>query len=199
MATTLFASLSPRRLKWLPVLAATFVTGCATFNEWTTSLKVVTPSPATSAVSKVDSSWEPRLVVTRDPANNGAPISGLAGRVYLFGINGKLNPGEGRLDFVVYDVTKPGQSNRVDAWSYDKETLNKQLWRPDELGWGYTVFLPSDQFTQAMNKVKIVIRYVPETGSPLFAESTAILHRESPPAIVQKNSILNPIGGPAKE
>src|SRR5262245_26790524 len=133
MATSSLSVPARRRFCLLLCLSGLCLSGCVALPEWTTHRETV-PS---GVVHEVHSDWEPRIVVTRDTESNGAPLQGLAGRVYLFDAGFHPIRGEGALDFVVYDISKPGESVWVNAWSYDKDNLNSHLFRKDEgITWG---------------------------------------------------------------
>jgi hypothetical protein len=120
-------------------------------------------------------------MTTPDVVNNGAPLVGLAGRVYLFGqALGHPVAGNGMAIIELQDLTHANAQTKprlLERWEIDSVTLNRLL-RKDTIGWGYTLFLPWSTYRQDISKVQLQVRYVPEKGLPLF----------SPPAVVTLSS-----------
>src|SRR5262245_45519519 len=63
-------------LAFAPLLA-----GCVTPQTPWVSMR----EPAAPALSRVDAMWQSRIQVTQDTVNQGRPLIGLVGRMYLFG------------------------------------------------------------------------------------------------------------------
>ena len=177
-----------RSLIWGSLLVA--LCGCISLPQWTSSKEAAPTGP----VHQVHATWEPYVVVTEDPVNNGAPLPGLAGRVYLFGpIMGYPLEGNGKLDVALWDVSK-GQESYLDGMSFDKFNLRK-LFRKDAVGWGYSLFLPTNKLDANVTRVKVKLRYVPETGTALYApESTLTLLRDGRPTLQHQV-----VAGPTKK
>jgi hypothetical protein len=131
----------------------------------------------TGPVHQVHATWESRVMTTQDVLNQGAPLSGLAGRMYLFGQElGAPVGGDGIAIVDLHDVspeTTQGKPKLLERWEIDRETL-KRLARKDTIGWGYTLFLPWSTYRPDVTRVQLQVRYVPEKGLPLF----------SPPAVI---------------
>src|SRR5262249_50105418 len=97
--------------------------------------------PPVGMPCKLAAQWQPRLVETKDTVNGGAPLRGLAGRVFLFAPLGDLLPITcgGELVIDLYDdgpAVKGGQPVRLERWTFSDEVL-KQLVHKDATGWGY--------------------------------------------------------------
>lgn len=195
MAATLSNILGPGR-RLLAGIGLVFLAlpGCMNFSEWTAAKDTAPVGP----IHSVHSTWEPFIVTAEDTQNNGAPLPGLAGRVLMFGENlGYPRRGNGKIDVAVFDIST-GKETYVDGWTFDKVTLNQKLLRKDAIGWGYTLFLPSDKLRPELARVKITVRYVPESGVPLFAPpATVTLRNDGRPTIQQHTQL--PSGAQAKK
>jgi hypothetical protein len=146
------------------------------------SLLVKQAAPRTPACQVV-ARWFPEVATTPDPARGGMPVSGLVGRVYLFGQEvGAPLSGDGSLVVDLYDETpgaRPAEATPVplEEWRFDPETL-KRLQRQDPVGWGYTLFLPWSTYRAEITHVRLMVRYLPTTGSALFSDSAPIVLRK---------------------
>lgn len=175
----------PTCRKSLLVLLFLAIPGCVSLTEWT-SLKSAAP---TGPVHQVHSVWEPFIASAPDPINHGRPVYGLAGRVFLFGPNmGFPLRGEGKIEVALADLSK-GKEEPVDGWSFEKATLQK-LFREDGIGWGYTLFLASDKYRPDMTRLRVKIRYVPESGIPVYSTPTTITLRNEGRPFIQEQTIL---------
>lgn len=97
--------------------------------------------------ARLVTTWSNRVVETPDPTKAGVPVTGLAGRVYLFapGCEVPTGMGDGTLLVRVYDHTaakgQPIQPKLLEQWTIDPVNLAR-LEKKDIFGVGYTVFLP---------------------------------------------------------
>lgn len=125
-----------------------------------------------SAVCQVHATWENRILVTADTVNQGAPLKGIAGRVYLFGSEiGHPLAGDGKLLVDLYDavhVGPDGQPRWLERFDFDPDSL-KLLLRKDFIGSGYTLFLPWSTYRPDITRVQLKVCYMPEKGAPLHA------------------------------
>ena len=172
-------SVHPHVRRWLSALVggtlvAAFAGGCSTLTtkEFFSSGVTVVPQ---SEVCQVEATWQPRVITTTDSAHSGAPLRGIAGRLYLFGPEvGYPLVGEGSLVVDLYDESQPRQAGMpvvpLDEWRIDKDTL-KRLRKKDIIGEGYTVFLPLANYKPEITRVQLKARYEPIKGSPLYASS----------------------------
>ena len=126
-------------------------------------------------------------MVTQDIVNQGAPLKGIAGRLYLFGPDGFPLVGEGSVTVDLCDMTPEttgGQPKLIERWEIDRETLRK-LAKKDMIGWGYTLFLPWSTYRPEINRVQLQVRYAPDKGLPLFSsQSMVTLRTEMPPVTI---------------
>lgn len=135
------------------------------------------PPISNSPVKQVHTLWDGRLMVVRDSVNNGAPLLGIAGRLYLFGeeVGFPLNC-DGAVTVDLYDITPAtthGKPKMLERWEIDKDTF-KRLGRKDTIGWGYTLFLPWSTYRPEVARVQMQLRFVPEKGIPLFAPASQV-------------------------
>jgi hypothetical protein len=128
-------------------------------------------------VHQVHATWVNKLVVTEDAANQGAPLPGLAGRVYLFGPDlGLPVKGTGKVIVDLFDAAQAGpngESKMLERWVFTKENLDRLL-RKDVIGWGYTLFLPWPDYQPAFKRLQVQVSYLPETGVSMYGERTAL-------------------------
>jgi hypothetical protein len=149
--------------------------GCANPAQVVPAL-VDRPAPP---VAQVVAIWSPQVVAGVDPAHNGAPMYGLAGRVFLFGADFKDNLlADGRLVVELY-AAPPGQPQapavKLETWEIKKEILNGVYRRTDGVGAGYSLSLPWPSYRPDITQVQIQMRYEPERGVPVYAQNTVAL------------------------
>lgn len=174
------------------------VAGCVNTAPWIAK-RESTPG---GAPTQVVVTWEPRVIVTADTVNGGAPLPGLAGRLYLFSLDcGAPVVHDGCLHAELYDmaaVAKGGQPVMLETWDIDAERM-KLLLRKDIIGWGYTVFLPWSTYKPCINNVQLKVCYTTKSGVPLYAPTSPmrLLDSNCPPPRVTE-SIITP-GAPAAD
>ena len=121
--------------------------------------------------------WNHEVVVTPDPAHNGAPTPGIAGRIYLFAQEvGIPLIGDGTVTVDLYDDSPKAAGKPpvlIEEWRLDKDTLHR-LARKDVVGWGYTVFLPWGTYKPDTTQVHMTVCYKPAKGTPLYASASPL-------------------------
>ncbi len=158
--------------------------GCETTQSW-----VMRPhfDRKSESAAQVHAAWENHVLVTQDTVNNGAPLIGLAGRIYLFGdeIGFPLKE-DGKITVDLYNVTAGGEPKMLERWDIDRNTL-RRLCRKDAIGWGYTLFLPWATYRPDVARVQLQVRFVPEKGStPLYTSPAQVtLHHDAVAAIAK--------------
>ena len=127
--------------------------------------------------------WDNRVRITEDTVNGGAPLHGMAGRLFLFNEDTSVEA-QGRVVVQMLDLTHPvpgQQPNKLGEWSIPAENL-KQLKRKDPIGEGYTLFLPWDTYDARVRQVQLQVCYIPEKGTPRYSSPTKVtLQSETPP------------------
>jgi hypothetical protein len=161
-------------------LAALSLAGCVTTQSW---FRPKEAPPPVGPVLQVQAAWENKVMVTQDIVNNGTPLVGIAGRLYLFGQEaGHPLLGEGSAVIDLYDVTPEttqGAPKLLERWEVDRETL-RRLARKDMIGWGYTLFLPWNTHRPEINRVQLQVRYLPDKGLPLYSRANTVALRGDP-------------------
>lgn len=163
------------------------LSGCAT-TDWAVLGGTKVPN-----VCQMVATWQGSVTYSPDPANNGRPGPGMAGRLYLFGPQ-LAHPiqGDGALSVELYDESNPQQAQQaqqlpLERWQIDPATLQR-LGKQDMIGWGYTVYLPwtrtSPDLTK-MTKVKLRMCYQPAKGTPIFTENVVSLFHANGQVSVQ--------------
>jgi hypothetical protein len=142
--------------------------------------------PPVGVPCKLAATWEPCVMEAPDPLHGGAPLRGLAGRVYMcpFDSDVMVATEDGSVIVDLYDdrpVAAGGQPVPLERWQFPKEVLAKLL-RKDIVGWGYTLFLPwLNSYKPDISLVHLRVCYVPSQGAPLYASSSPMrLHSDVP-------------------
>lgn len=142
--------------------------------------------------SAVHSWWDSRVRVARDSVNGGAPLPGLAGRVYIMDANELPIACKGRLNVDLYDVTGgTGTEKLLERWQLDNDTLQR-LRRCDKIGEGYTLFLPWSTYRPEVARVRLHITFFPEKGAPLYADPVTFAPRNeaaATPVVVRQQTV----------
>jgi hypothetical protein len=177
---------------WTFVL--TSLAGCVVTNPF----QAPKEEPPTGFAQKIEAAWEGRIMTTQDIVNQGAPLKGIAGRLYLFGPDGFPLVGDGTAIVDLCDVTPEttgGQPKLLERWEIDRETLRK-LAKKDMIGWGYTLFLPWSTCRPEINRVQLQVRYAPDKALPLFSSPSVVtLHTQMPPVTITTRQV--PVAPPA--
>ena len=146
------ARVGARRGFSLAALLLTLASGCVSSGQ-------VTPDPGISSpqVSQVVGMWNNQVLAGVDPAHNGAPMYGLAGRVFLFSPGMRENLiADGNLVVEMW-ATLPEQPQgppvRLESWEIKKELLNGACLRKDIGGQGYTLNLPWPSYRPDLSQV----------------------------------------------
>lgn len=119
--------------------------------------------------------WRKRVEYLPDPMKNNALSPGLVGEMFLFSAGSQFVTPSGPLTVEMYDDTaRPGVNPqpppKLGQWRFEKDVI-KQLATPHEwFGKCYALFLPWPDYKPDMSKVRLIVKYEPEGGFPLFAE-----------------------------
>lgn len=177
------------RLCWLGLLLLTGP-GCVT-----TSTSLFRPpwpmEEAHEPVTKVFALWDNRVRMALDPLHNGAPYPGLAGQLYLIGLN-EACPihAKGQVVVDLYDVTAANQPARpCGRCVIDPATLHA-LRKRGIVGDGYTLFVDWPDYRPEIAKVRVHLSFVPEHGTAIFADPTVITLRGDGPIPVQSQQVV---------
>src|SRR5262245_37393162 len=100
--------------------------GCSHLQEFCGCDKAPVGTPC-----RIAAAWDNTVAHTTDPANGGAPLLGVSGRVYLFEPNlDQPISSDGDLVVDLYDdrpVAVGGQPARLERWHLPKEVLGQLL------------------------------------------------------------------------
>lgn len=127
--------------------------------------------PATQVVV----GWRKKVDYLPDPSKGNAMSPGLVGELFLFAASGQFSTPNGPLTVEMYDETpRPGYNPqnppKIGQWRFEKDVL-RQLVTPHEwFGKCYALFLPWPDYKPEALKVRLIVKYEPEQGIPLFAE-----------------------------
>ena len=160
----------------LAALLLALAGGCAGSAQLVSAL---TDKPA-PPVTQVVAMWNNQVITGVDPAHNGTPMYGVAGRVFLFGADLKENLlADGKLVVELY-ATPPEQPQgppvMMQSWEIKKDILNSVYRRTDGIGQGYSLSLPWPNYRPDIAQVQIQMRYEPEKGVPVFTQNLVALN-----------------------
>lgn len=167
--------------RWLRVvLLLAAPTGCQSMSP----AKHFDGPPKPAEASQLVATWSNKVHFVPDVVNNGKPLPGIVGRIYLMDRKDLLQTGEGQFVAELYDDSGPTPGGQlIEKWQIDGETAKKLLTK-DYVGWGYTMLLPLGSYRPDLNKVHMVMRYEPEKGQPLYAAGGPLtLEHPAPPAV----------------
>jgi len=164
------------------LLLAALAAGCATTEEYFARAK-----DPQAGVGQIVCAWENAVRFVPDPARQGAPNPGLAGRLYLFDQDlANLLEGDGSASVYLFDETD-GPPVMKEVWKFNTQEL-KRLSRKDGYGNGYTLFLPWATYRPEISKVRLRVEYQPAKGSPHYTEDAVTL--------APGNGVLREVNGP---
>jgi hypothetical protein len=139
--------------------------------------------PESVPVNQVAAVWSPQVMPGVDPANHGAPMYGLAGRVFLYGADLHDNVlADGKLVVELYaPLPERPQEPPVclQTWEIKKEILNAACLRKDSFGQGYTLNLPWLTYRPDLGQVQMRWRYEPAKGLPVYGQSPVTFNSAS--------------------
>jgi hypothetical protein len=170
--------------------------GCAPLVPFVAAPVNEPPKPSAACCQAVVQ-WSNRVHYEPDPANGGVLTPGIIGRFYLFDAQVKDSlVGDGSILVSLFDDSGPTKSEKpIEIWFIDPDTL-KRLLRQDNIGWGYTLFLPWTTYKREINNVHLTVRYDPKSGSPLYTPSSPLtLDHPQPPGQVSQPA-SPPVGPP---
>ncbi len=159
----------------IPLLIA-LAAGCATLGVDSEHLK--SPPPPCASPCQLVATWGNSVRYAPDPSHGGAPVPGLSGRLYLFGQEMSFPlAGDGKISVLLSDETN-GAVVQKEVWNIDADTLKSWL-RRDQIGWGYTMFLPWTTYRPDMTKLRMRVCYAPAKGAPLYFEGPLTIAPEN--------------------
>lgn len=162
-----------RGLFWSVALSACLGLGCVT-TDWTTSWKTGGPIVNPHKACQIVCTWNNSIAMVPDPLRNGQPNPGFVGRVYLFGPEiGYPLLAEGSLTVDLLDEAYL-PPRLVERWEIDPDTF-KRLSRKDMIGDGYTIFLPSKEYTPEMSKIRLRTSFKAANEAPIYTENAVTL------------------------
>lgn len=150
------------------VLMCGLSSGCVTLWPWTRHSEPGLP-PCQLVVH-----WHNEVGFAPDAAQDGKPVAGFAGRMYLLGPEvGIPLKADGTLTVTLYDpFTKDAEGNptAMQNWILPAGQL-ATVEKTDIFGRGYTLFLPWAMYHPQIAAVQLRAKYTPKNGVPLFFDS----------------------------
>lgn len=131
----------------------------------------------TGSAAQVLATWENKVIMTPDIVHGGAPMPGLACRMYLLEPSGRPIQGEGSIMVDLREAPTPGtdsqtQPKLIERWEIPHDALQRLLSK-DQIGWGYTLYLPWGTYRPEIRRVQLQIRYL-DKGLPQFSPPTVV-------------------------
>jgi hypothetical protein len=168
----------------LAALLLTLVSGCVSTDQLVTDLVGNSPSTVTQVVAF----WGNQLMPGVDPVHNGAPLYGIAGRVYLFGPGlGENLVADGKIVVEMYGMVPEqpqGPPALLESWEVKKDILNGVCLRRDGFGAGYTLNLPWEHYRPDVTHLDIRVRYEPARGMTIYSRNLVTLAGGPGPEVV---------------
>jgi hypothetical protein len=170
--------------------AAAMSSGCKLLDSWVHPESCQTCDDGRPQVPTMPPGSQPKAIVTfwsdtlqtaPDPTHGGQLTPGLVGRVLLFTAGDTSMIYEGSCTVKLYDDRPPqgGAPVCIEVWNFDKDTL-KKLATQTAMGWGYTLFLPTERCTPAVNKAHMQVEFHPEGAPyPLYAAPATLYMKYS--------------------
>jgi hypothetical protein len=131
-------------------------------------------------ITQVTAFWSNQLLRGVDPVHNGAPMYGVAGRIYLFGPDLSANLiADGKLVVEMYGSLPEqpqGPPALLETWEVKKEILNSVCLRKDGFGVGYTLNLPWEHYRPDVTRLEFRMRYEPTRGMTIYGQNLVTLN-----------------------
>jgi hypothetical protein len=146
-------------------------------------------------VCKVVATWIPQVVMSPDPAQNGALRPYLGGRVFLFGQDLTQLLADGMLIVDIFDPTvidpETKQSKHLERVFFDPDTLKEKYLRRDAWGLGYSLGFPWTTYRPDLMRVELRIGYLPRGGVMLYGDPSPVTlgGQGDQPVAVQKANV----------
>jgi hypothetical protein len=127
--------------------------------------------------ARFTSAWDNKIVFAPDPTHGGEPVPGLVTRLWVFGADQSvpLDP-DGEILVAMWDnapKTNGGSPVLLEVWHIDRETAKKFI-RPDIIGNGYSVFLPSQKYHIDLKQINVQVRYNGADGRNLVSATQTL-------------------------
>jgi hypothetical protein len=150
------------------------------------------PEPPPLPVNEVMTYWDRSIRVAQ--SDTGAPLMGVAGRVYL--INDDLKrmvDAQGSIHVAIRDTTPGAPGGQYAIKCEIKEPDLKRLKKKDMLGDGYTLFVPFESYRPDIRQIEVQVCYVPKGGPQKYSAPTAIvLDAESRFQVERRQQVYGP-------
>lgn len=147
--------------------------------------------PATNVIV----AWRKRVEYLPDPTKNGSMGPGLVGELFLVAANNQFTTPEGPVSVELFDETprpgsNPRQPPKLSQWRFEKDVLRQLATTDERFGKCYALFLPWPEYRPDITKVRLVVKYEPEQGFPLYAEPFTL--------VIDNNNhgAFQPVSGP---
>ena len=126
---------------------------------------------------RLTAAWDNKIVFAPDPTHGGEPVPGLVTRLWIFGPDQSvpLDP-DGEILVAMWDNAPKnigGTPALIEVWHIDRENAKKFI-RPDIVGSGFSVFLPSQKYHIDLKQVNVQVRYNGADGRNLVSATQTL-------------------------
>jgi Bacterial type II and III secretion system protein/Polysaccharide biosynthesis/export protein len=151
----------------------------------------------------VDATFQTKVCYADDILHPNRQIPGLMGRVWVFSQTFEAVKADGTIIVEMYDQNPEakGKPQCLSVWKFDAAVL-AQLESKDNIGLGYSLFLPCDPGAARVDRVKLSVKYEPRTGAAAATESAVLKLRYTDglsPAEQTEESNEPPLNAPPKK
>jgi hypothetical protein len=144
-------------------VACAAVSGCVILESGTLSTP---PELPPEPVNEVLTIWDPSIRLVANSVNNGEPLPGLAGRIYLMNETvRRMVDARGSIWVVIRDTTNGASNGQYAVKCEFKELDLRRMKRTDKVGDGYTVFVPWETYRPDIKQIEVQVCYAPRGGS----------------------------------
>lgn len=145
------------------------------------------PDAAKATAVELVTLWQNRVAYLPDPTQNGKPVAGLVGQMFLFGPNAQFTPAEGKVTIELFDESMKGvpgapEAVKLGQWVFDRENLKRLVTADERFGKSYVLFLPWPTYKSEVTRVKLSTRYDPENGYPSWTHQSVTIDTSVPGA-----------------
>lgn len=146
---------------------------------------------------RLTAAWDNKIIFAPDPTHGGEPVPGLVARLWVFGPDQSvpLDP-DGEILVAMWDTAPKsdgGQPVLLEVWHIDREHA-KRFVRPDIIGNGYSVFLPSQKYHIDLKQVNVQVRYNGADGRNLVSATQLLTldHSATLQRVAEKRGLKHP-------
>jgi len=142
--------------------------------------------------------WQRRLASLPDPTRDGVVAPGIVGQAFLITADNQPAEVQGDMIIMMTDETKyPGEQKKQldEVFHYNAETLKKLITNDERFGKSIALFLPWPSQWNAVNAIRIQVRYKQKGAPDLYAGEANIVLDHSTAGTPVWNDVGNGAAG----